>query len=81
VGICFQSLEKMLIRRKKKFLQISIWVEKKTEFHVDFKSVEKDFKKGTKKVISKNVTETCAFPLLLMFIKLVLLITFFGSFF
>jgi hypothetical protein len=34
-----------------------------------------------KKVISKNVTEKCTFSLLLMFVKLVLLITFFSAFF
>jgi hypothetical protein len=33
-----------------------------------------------KKVMSKNVTEKCTFSLLLMFVKLVLLITFFGAF-
>ncbi len=35
----------------------------------------------TKKVISKNVTEKCTFSLLLMFVKLVLIITFFWCIF
>jgi hypothetical protein len=34
-----------------------------------------------KKFISKHVTEICPFSLLLMFVKLVLLITFFSAFF
>jgi hypothetical protein len=34
-----------------------------------------------KKVISENMTKICTFPILLMFIKLVLLITFFCAFF
>jgi hypothetical protein len=34
-----------------------------------------------KKVISKNLTKIGTFPLLLMFVKLVLPITFFGAFF
>ena len=46
---------------------------KKAEFHADFKSVEKVLKKYIKKVISKNVMEICAFPLLLIFLNLVLL--------
>ncbi len=54
---------------------------KNAEFHADFKSVEKVFKNVPKKVISKNMTEICTFSLLLMFIKLVLIITFFGTFF
>jgi hypothetical protein len=33
-----------------------------------------------KKVISKNVTEICTFSLLHMFVKLVLIVTFFGAF-
>jgi hypothetical protein len=72
-----QSLKKVLLRAKKKFfLKNSIWVSKNAEFYADFESVEKDLKKFPKKVISKNVTEICTFSLLLMFIKLVLLITF-----
>ncbi len=41
----------------------------------------KNEKMHQKKVISKNVTEICTFSLLLMFVNLVLLITFFGAFF
>jgi hypothetical protein len=54
----------------------SIWLSINAEFHADFESVEKVLKKCTKKVIIKNVTEICTFSLLLMFVKLVLLITF-----
>jgi hypothetical protein len=49
----------------------------KTQNITDFESDEKVFKKCTKKVISKNMMEICPFSCLLMFVKLVLLITFF----
>jgi hypothetical protein len=49
-------------------------------FYSDVKSVEKVFKKCTKIVINKNVMEICTFPLLLIFVKLVLPITFFSTF-
>ncbi len=52
----------------------SIWVSKNAE------SVETVVKKYTKKVLNQNVTVVCAFPLLLRFVKLVLLITFFVHF-
>ncbi len=56
--ICNQSIQKVLIRAKKKFsFKNSIWVSKNAEFHSDFKSVEKVLKNCTKKVISKNVME------------------------
>jgi hypothetical protein len=51
--ICIQTLEKMLIGAKKMFS--SIWVSKNAEFHADFKSVEKVFKKyTTKKLLAKT---------------------------
>jgi hypothetical protein len=74
-----QRFKKMLIRAKKNF--ITKFNTGIAEFHADFKSVEKVLKKCTKKGLIKNVTEICPFSLLLMFVKLVLLITFFGVFF
>jgi hypothetical protein len=43
--------------------------------------LKKFYKYLQKKVIGKNVKKYALFPLLLMFIKLVLLITFFGALF
>ena len=61
--ICSQSSKKVLIWPKKKFfLTKSKKVSKNAEFHADFESVKKGFKKlYQKKVISKNVTEKCTF--------------------
>jgi hypothetical protein len=42
-------------------LKTSKKVSKNPEFHADFKSVEKVFKKFTKKVLSKTLTEICTF--------------------
>jgi hypothetical protein len=80
--ICNQSVQKKLIRANTIFLlKNSIWVSKNAEFHADFKSAEKSFEKmNPKKVISKNLTEICTFSLLHMFVKLVLIVTFFGAF-
>jgi hypothetical protein len=66
----------VLIRAKQHFLlKNSLWLSKNAEFHSDFKSARlKSFEKCTKK--SLNMTEICTFSLLLMFVKLVLLITF-----
>jgi hypothetical protein len=78
--ICNHSLQKVQIRAKKIILlKNSIWVSKNAEFHADFESVVKVLKKCTKKVIGKNMTEICAFSHLIMFVRLVLLITFFGA--
>ncbi len=53
-------------------------VSKNAEFHADFKSVEKVLKKCTKKKLwAKTWRKNALFSLLLMFVKLVLLITFF----
>ncbi len=49
---------------------------KNAEFQADFESVEKVLKKSPKKVISKNVWKYALFSLLIMFVKLVVLITF-----
>jgi hypothetical protein len=73
--MCNQSLQQVLIRAKKILLKNSKWLSKNAEFHADFESVEKVLKNAPKKFICKNVTEICPFSLLLMFIKLVLLIT------
>jgi hypothetical protein len=57
-------------------------VSKNAEFHADFKSIEKVLKKCTKKkLLAKTWRKNALFSLLLMFVKLVLLITFFGAFF
>ncbi len=81
--ICNQSFKKVLIRAKKKFLAKNlIWVSKNTEFHADFESVEKGLKKCTKKkLLAKTWRKYALFSLLLMFVKLVLLITFFWCIF
>jgi hypothetical protein len=54
---------------------------KNAEFHADFKSFEKVFKNVQKKLLAKMWRKYALFPLLLMFIKLVLLITFVWGFF
>ncbi len=52
------------------------------KFHADFESVDKNLKKWTqKKLLAKMWRKYALFSLLLMFVKLVLLVTFFGSFF
>jgi len=57
-------------------------VSKNAEFHADFKSAEKVLKKYTKiKLLAEMGQKYALFPLLLMFVTLVLLITFFGAFF
>ena len=69
----------MLIRAKQIFFKNSIWISNNAEFHADFKSVKKVSKKrNTKKVIRQtNLMNISKNDLLLMFIKLLLLITFF----
>jgi hypothetical protein len=53
-------------------------VSKNAEFHADFESVEKVLKKSTqKRFLAKTGRKNALFSLLLMFVKLVLLITFF----
>ncbi len=65
--ICNQSLQKVLIRAQKMLLKYSIWVSKNA----------KVLKKCTKKkLLAKPWRKYALFSLLLMFIKLVLLITF-----
>ncbi len=73
--ICVQSLEKVPTRAKRFFNSKFFMVIKNAEFHADFKSVEKVYKKCIKKVISRNMTEICTFSVLRIFVKLVLLIT------
>ncbi len=60
-------------------LKNSIWVSKNAEFHADFKSVERFFEKMNpkKSYQQKRDGNMHFFSLLLMFIKLVLLVTFF----
>jgi hypothetical protein len=81
--ICIQSLEKMLIRAKQNFFfKNSTWISKNAEFHADFKSVKKVFFFMYKKKLLANMGQKYAlFPLLLMFVKFVLLIILFGAFF
>ncbi len=69
----------MLIGAKKFFFfKNSIWVSKNAEFHADFEYVKKGLKKCTKKkLLAKTWRKYALFSLLLMFVKLVLLITFF----
>jgi hypothetical protein len=63
------------------FFKNSRGVSKNAEFHADFKSFEKGLKKCTKKkLLAQTWQKYVLFPLLLMFIKLVLLIAFFGAF-
>jgi hypothetical protein len=70
-------------KSKKNFLvKNSIWVTKNAEFHADFESVEKGLKKFTqKKLLAKTWRKYALFSLLLMFVKLVLLVTFLVHFF
>jgi hypothetical protein len=57
-------------------------VSKNADFHADFESVEKVLKKCfKKKLLAKTWRKNAIFSLLLMFVKLVLLITFFGCIF
>jgi hypothetical protein len=73
--ICNQSIQKVLKSANNmciKKRRISRW------FRIRCKSFEK---MNPKKVISKNVKEICTFSLLLMFVKLVLLVTFFWCIF
>jgi hypothetical protein len=77
--ICIQSLELMLIREKKFFLQkFNMGIKTRRISHIF--QIHWKIKKITKKVISKNVMEYALFLLLLMFVKLVLLITFWVHF-
>ncbi len=73
--IWLQSLPKVLIWSKKKFLWKNC--HKTQNFTLISNPLKKVWKNEPKKVISKNVTEICIFSLLLMFVKLVLLVTFF----
>jgi hypothetical protein len=59
--------------KKNFYLTIPKGIKKRGEFHADFKSVEKVFKKCPQKIISKNWTEICTF--FTMFVEPVLLIT------
>ncbi len=62
VCICIQSLEKMLRRAKKFFLQKFNMVIKKTQnFRLISNALKKNLKNVPKKVISQNVTEICTF--------------------
>jgi len=81
--ICSQSSKKVQIWPKKFFfLKKSKKVSKNAEFHADFESVEKVLKKCTKKkLLAKTWRKNALFSLLLMFVKLVLLITFFWCIF
>jgi hypothetical protein len=70
--------------RSKKIVssKIQLWLSKNAEFHADFKSVEKVLQKCTeKKLLAKMWWKYALFPLLLMFIKLVLFIPFLVHFF
>ncbi len=58
----------------------SIWLSKNVEFYAGFKSVEKVFKKCTKKLLAKTWWKYALFPLLHIFVKFVLLIIIFGAF-
>ncbi len=67
---------------KKNFLKKIEKGIKNAEFHADFESVEKVLKKCTeKKLLAKTWRKNSLFSILLMFVKLVLLITFFGAIF
>ncbi len=70
--VCLESLQKVLIWPRTIFFLKK--VSKYAEFHTDFKSVEKVLKEFTKKVLTKMWRRYALFPLLLMFVKLVLLI-------
>ncbi len=79
IYLLYISLKKVLIWPKKKILGLKM--SKNAEFHADFKSVGKVLKKFTnKKLAAKMWRKYTLFPLLLRFVKLVLLITFFGAF-
>ncbi len=81
--ICSQSSKKVLIWPKKFFFFTkSKKVSKNAEFHADFESVEKVLKKCIKKkLLAKTWRKNAHFSLLFMFVKLVLLITFFWCIF
>jgi hypothetical protein len=59
--------------KKNFYSKIPKGIKKRGEFHADFKSVKKVFKKCPQKIIRKNWTEICTF--FTMFVKPVLLIT------
>ncbi len=63
------------------FSKNSLWVSKNTEFHADFKFIGKVYKKCTKKSLANMWWNYALFPLLLMFVKLVFLITLFWCIF
>ncbi len=71
----FRFLKPFFARLASK-LEKSEKVFKNAEFHTDFKSVENVLKKCTKKYAAKIWQKYALFPLLLMFVKLALLITF-----
>jgi hypothetical protein len=81
--ICSQSSKKVLIWPKNFFFVTkSKKVSNNAEFHADFESVEKVLKKcAKKKLLAKTWRKNALFSLLLMFVKLVLLITFFWCIF
>ena len=81
--IWLQSLKNILKWPLKNFFwKKSKKVSKNAEFHADFESVEKVLKKCTKKkLLAKTWRKNALFSLLLMFVKLVLLITFFWCIF
>jgi hypothetical protein len=62
--------------QKKNFFKNSIWCPKQG-IYADFKSVEKFLKNVPKKLLAKMLRKNALFPLLVIFVKLVLLITFF----
>ncbi len=66
---------------KKFYYKIQYGYQKTQNFTLISNPLKKFWKNVQTKVVSKNVTEICPFSLLLMFVKLVLLITFWGHFF
>ncbi len=80
--MCNQILQKVLKRALQIFfIKNSIWVSEYAEFHADFESVETVFEKMYQKKFIAKTWRKYLFSLLLMFVKLVLLITFFRGIF
>ncbi len=71
---------KIILKWPKKIFYKRKKVSKNPEFHADFKSFEKGLTKCTKKWSAKMWRKYALFLLSFMFVKLVLLITFFGAF-
>ncbi len=77
--ICGQSFKEVLIRAKKNFFsKIQYGYQKMQNFSLISNPLKKVIKK---KLLAKTWRKYTLFSLLLMFVKLVLLITFFGEFF